>query len=168
MVPSLWERVQLGVQAGRQRPEGRPPFWDEDRPGVFFSAPLTPRGGAYRSPSVYLSGVVVGWPIPALFEMGRGGNYRDQERPEWQLLIPRVGHKGTSFRSHSGGRGGPEVPACEWGHGEMVECQHPDGESPRPAPPHAWMSKLCLSGRLRVTLSSRQTCGWDLGRGYSV
>lgn len=39
------------------------------------------------------------------------------------------------------------------------------GEPPRPAPPQAWMSELCLSGRLRVTLSSRQICGWDLGRG---
>lgn len=38
------------------------------------------------------------------------------------------------------------------------------GESPRPAPPQTWMSELCLSGRLRVTLSSRQICGWDLGR----
>lgn len=39
LVSSLWERVQLGVQEGGQRPEGRPPFWDEDRPDV-FSLPL--------------------------------------------------------------------------------------------------------------------------------
>lgn len=26
LVPSLWKRVQLGVQVGGQRPEGRPAF----------------------------------------------------------------------------------------------------------------------------------------------
>lgn len=41
-------------------------------------------------------------------------------------------------------------------HGESMEGPVLMSETPRQASPHAWMSELCVSGRFRVTLSSRQ------------
>lgn len=63
-------------------------------------------------------GVVVDRPIPGLFERGKRERLRNLERPEWQLLIPRVGHKGPGFRSHLDGGGAPE---------ESTKGQRPDG-----------------------------------------
>lgn len=94
-------------------------------------------------------------PSQPCLRSGGEETHRDRERHEWQLLIPRAGHKGTSFRSHSGWGGGlkslPE--SCR---GESMEGPVLMGETPRQASPHAWMSELCVSGRFRVTLSSRQ------------
>lgn len=109
-----------------------------------FLCPFDIQGGACRSPKCTPK---CGYWLahPTRFEMGKGGYCRAQERPEWQLLIRRVGHKGASFRSHSGGGGAlktlPRSGAMvrTWGASILM------GESPAPPRPRC-QSCVCLEG----------------------
>lgn len=119
VLSSLWGRLWCHLR-GIGRSKG---FRWEDRglrEGLRF-------GHLFRHPGVGnievpthppFPGVVVDKPIPALFAMGKRESLRNLERPDRQLLIPRVGHKGVGFRFHLHGGGDPwrehQGPAPWW------------------------------------------------------
>lgn len=95
LVPSLWERLQLGGQVGGQGPEGRPPFGNGGQAWRLFSAHFDAQGqGIQKSPTPPPLGVVVGRPILVPREMGVRGRLTEIRRGLSAVLIPRAGHTG--------------------------------------------------------------------------
>lgn len=128
-MPSSWERVQLGVQVGGQKPKGRPPFWDGDRPGVFSLPLLMPRGAGHIE-------VVVSFPFPTPVWLLAAHPSAVCDGGEGRFIEIRKGLSGSCSSLEQATKGqvldptlvgeGALKSLLESGHGESSEGQCPD------------------------------------------